>query len=264
MTYNANGRVTQIDNNGTPTGPTVVLDLTYDNLSRLTSQAATVSSTADFLNSYTYNAASQLTKITQQSQSGGNSVASKRIDLTYTTTGQLSTVDRYANLAGSQLVATSTWGYDAKGQATSLTDAQGATTLASYTWSYDRIGRLTGDSINSVADTFTYDASGQITAVTHNGSGTEAYSYDANGNRTGGGHTTTTNNQLTSDSTYNYTYDNEGNLTRKTTISGGAFLSANLFHCQFHSGAPGANYHRGEKQHNQAIDNDEERPPAPT
>ena len=105
FSYNSNGLVTKIDNNGTATGPRVVLDLTYDNLSRLLSQAATVSSTADFLDNYTYNAAGQLTKLTQQGQTGGNSVAAKRLDFSYSTTGQLTSVDRYANLTGTQLVA---------------------------------------------------------------------------------------------------------------------------------------------------------------
>src|SRR5207244_838334 len=77
MTYDANGAVSQIDNNGTPTGPRVILDLTYDHLSRLLTQAATVASSADFLDTYTYNAGSQLTEMTQQGQTGGNSVADK-------------------------------------------------------------------------------------------------------------------------------------------------------------------------------------------
>ena len=33
------------------------------------------------------------------------------------------------------------------------------------------------------------------------------------------GYTVGTNNRMTSDGVYNYTYDNEGNLTRRTKIS---------------------------------------------
>jgi RHS repeat-associated protein len=40
----------------------------------------------------------------------------------------------------------------------------------------------------------------------------EAYSYDANGNRTNAGYTTRQDNRLRSDGTYTYRYDNEGNL----------------------------------------------------
>jgi RHS repeat-associated protein len=47
------------------------------------------------------------------------------------------------------------------------------------------------------------------------------YSYDANGNRTMTGYSTGTDNRLTSDATYNYTYDNEGNVLTRTQISTG-------------------------------------------
>ncbi len=41
-------------------------------------------------------------------------------------------------------------------------------------------------------------------------------SYDANGNRTTSGYQTGTDNRVTSDGTYNYSYDNEGNMTGKS------------------------------------------------
>ncbi len=50
------------------------------------------------------------------------------------------------------------------------------------------------------------------------GSNTEAYSYDANGNRTSGGNVAGVNNQLTTDGVYNYQYDGEGNRTKRTNI----------------------------------------------
>src|SRR5205085_2062222 len=68
--------------------------------------------------------------------------------------------------------------------------------------------------------TYTYDNTDQLTGVS--GARTETYTYDANGNRTMNGYTTTAGNRLTSDGTYNYTYDNEGNLTTQTKISDGA------------------------------------------
>lgn len=224
-TYNSDNSVTQVDNNSTPTGPHVVLNIGYDNLNRKTSESATVAGTADYLNNYAYDAASQLTQITQQGQSGGNSVAAKRVDYTYTSIGAVSTIDRYANLAGTQLVDTSTYGYDAAGKPTSLSEDKGGTNFASYTWTYDNMGRLTADTIGSASDGYTYDAASQLTAATHSGGGNESYSYDSNGNRTNTGYSTGTNNQLSSDGTYNYTYDNEGNLTQKTTISTGAYVT---------------------------------------
>jgi YD repeat-containing protein len=48
-TYNSDNNVTQVDNNGTPTGPHVVLNIGYDNMQRETSLSATVAGTADLL-----------------------------------------------------------------------------------------------------------------------------------------------------------------------------------------------------------------------
>jgi hypothetical protein len=46
----------------------------------------------------------------------------------------------------------------------------------------------------------------------------EAYTYDLNGNRTNGGYATGVDNRLTSDGTYSYLYDDEGNRQSRTNI----------------------------------------------
>ena len=46
--------------------------------------------------------------------------------------------------------------------------------------------------------------------------GTATFSYDANGNRTDPGYVTGSNNQLTNDGVWTYTYDAEGNLRKKS------------------------------------------------
>src|ERR1019366_2651553 len=48
---------------------------------------------------------------------------------------------------------------------------------------------------------------------------TEHYSFDVNGNRTISGYVTGVGNQLLSDGTYNYTYDQNGNTLTKTRIA---------------------------------------------
>jgi RHS repeat-associated protein len=58
-----------------------------------------------------------------------------------------------------------------------------------------------------------------VTAVS--GSATESYSYDANGNRTLDGYVVGPGNRLSSDGTYDYTGDNEGNILTKTRIADG-------------------------------------------
>jgi YD repeat-containing protein len=80
-------------------------------------------------------------------------------------------------------------------------------------------GQLTSYTGPEGAVNFSYDATSQLTGAT--GARSEGYSYDANGNRTMTGYSTGDGNRLTSDGTYTYTYDNEGNLLSKTRISDG-------------------------------------------
>ncbi len=150
-------------------------------------------------------------------------VASKRVDFAYNGVGQYTSVTRSADLAGTLLVATSSYGYDGDGRITSLAHAKGSTTFNSFTWSYDALSRPTQQTSNDGTDAYTYDASSQVTGATHTSQANESLTYDANGNRTVSGYSTGTNNQLNSDGVYNYQYDAEGNRTRRTEIATGKY-----------------------------------------
>ena len=54
----------------------------------------------------------------------------------------------------------------------------------------------------------------QLTSVTHTNDSlvNESFSYDANGNETGTGYTTSTGNEQTASPGYTYTYDADGNI----------------------------------------------------
>ncbi|RCS50455.1 hypothetical protein DTL42_11260 [Bremerella cremea] len=142
---------------------------------------------------------------------------------------QFTSISRYADLAGTELVATSTYGYDAADRLTSLTHADSSSsTLAGYTWGYDEGNRLTDFTVAgySAEDaTYTYDDTDQLTGADRSGTTSdESYTYDENGNRTGGSYSTDDNNQILSDGTYNFTYDDEGNRLTKTNISTGEVI----------------------------------------
>src|SRR5260370_537754 len=92
-------------------------------------------------------------------------------------------------------------------------------------WRCDHMGRLTADTIGRGSDSYSYNAASEVTAATHSGGGNESFSFDANGNRTNTGYSTGTNNQLSSDGTYNYLYDANGNMTKQTTIATGAYVT---------------------------------------
>jgi hypothetical protein len=51
------------------------------------------------------------------------------------------------------------------------------------------------------------------------GDATDSWTFDANGNRTLSGYETGDANQLLSDGTWDYEYDDEGNQTQRTNIS---------------------------------------------
>jgi RHS repeat-associated protein len=194
----------------------------------VTQVADTINGQAAGLTSYTYDALSRMTRITQS----GAGVAPKRVDLTYDPTGSIATIARSSDLGGTQLVATSTYTYNTRGLLTSLTHANaGGTTLDFENLTYDAASRITSSTDRDGTTTYTDDQRGELIGANHTAAGlsNEAYTYDANGNRvsSGPGQSATTDqigpgNQLASDGTSDYTYDAEGNLVRQTTIASGA------------------------------------------
>jgi RHS repeat-associated protein len=140
-----------------------------------------------------------------------------RIDLAYDAAGNMVSQTRYADVAGTVKVGTSLYAYDGAGRVTAITHQDGAgNTLAQFGYVYDPAGRLTSQTVNGATTNDTYDAVGELTA-----SGGSAYSYDGAGNRTMAGYQTGPGNQLLSDGTWDYAYDNEGNLVRKIDPSTG-------------------------------------------
>src|SRR5262249_26785322 len=129
-------------------------------------------------------------------------------------------IQRWRDLGGTQLTASSTYAYDQLGRLTSLAHAGPAAVVATYSWTFDALNRVA--SLTSLDGTFsyTYDAVSQLTAVT--GTGPEAYAYDLNGNRQNTGYASGPNNQLLSDGLYAYQYDDEGNRVRRTRLVDGA------------------------------------------
>lgn len=138
--------------------------------------------------------------------------ADARVDSTYTPLGAVDTLTRYADLAGTTLVGTTEYDYDAGGRVTGVTtkDDVGATLLATG-YGYDLADRLTSRTEGGVTTTYTYDAAGQLT-----GDGATTFAYDATGNRTGAGVVVGDGNRVLSDGTWAYTYDDAGQLVKKS------------------------------------------------
>src|SRR6185503_579464 len=108
----------------------IVMANTFDASSNRTQLAATIGSTADFVNDYSIDNLTRNTRIERHGVSGGNTVAETRIDLAYSADSQFDTIDRYTDLAGEHLAVTTAFGYDLMGRVTSLNHSQGETELA--------------------------------------------------------------------------------------------------------------------------------------
>jgi RHS repeat-associated protein len=213
--YDNQNRSTSIDNTGTPNFPVVILGQTYDANSNRLRLTDTIAGQLRGTEAYTYDTINRLTRITQS----GTGVQPKRVDMAYTPVHQLATLTRYSNITGTTLVASSSYGYDPLNRLIQLVHAQNTTNLNTYSWVYDAVSRITQMSSVDGTSTYSYDETDQLTGVTQSFQPNEVYSYDLNGNRTIAGYQTTTNNRLQSDGTYTYLYDDEGNLTRRTTIA---------------------------------------------
>jgi YD repeat-containing protein len=83
-TYDQAGRLTSVDNTGTPNAPNVVLGYTYDAVNNRLTTTDTINGQLKGTESYTYDALDRVTRITQS----GNGVSDKRVDLTYDAASQ--------------------------------------------------------------------------------------------------------------------------------------------------------------------------------
>ncbi|GIW91674.1 MAG: hypothetical protein KatS3mg109_2106 [Pirellulaceae bacterium] len=224
LAYDDLDRLVSIDNQGTPNIPRVVLNSSYDVSGNRTRLAAVIDGTDDFVNDYTYDHLNRMTRVDQYGVAGGHAVAEKRVDMAYNSLGQFTQIVRYSALSGtpSDEVATSVYTYDAAHRLVGLSHNRGGQPLFTpYSWTYDPLDRITQMVNSDGTSVFTYDQTDQLTGADHSYQTDEAYQYDANGNRTGGGYVTGSNNQLLEDGTYRYEYDAEGNRTAKEAIATG-------------------------------------------
>ena len=83
-----------------PGVPKVVLSYGYDAVNNLTSVTDTIAGTQRGVETFDYDVFNRVKRITQS----GNGVAEKRVDMTYDAASQMTGLQRYSNLAGTQPV----------------------------------------------------------------------------------------------------------------------------------------------------------------
>ena len=185
----------------------LLLTFSYDQVGNRTK----VQDSLNGVTTSTYDAANRLSR--REFSDGATPL---RLDYTHTDRDQLLSTTRYSDLAGSSKVGSTTYAYDDVGRTTGVKhrDAVDAV-FEDYQYTFDAAGRMVTERINANATTtFTHDDTNQLTAAT--GGRTESYDYDLNGNRDAGGFTVTAGNRIGTDGVYTYTYDIEGNISKRS------------------------------------------------
>ena len=204
LSYNAANEVTQVQE---PFGLTLTFG--YDPAGNRTK----VQDSTGGLTTVAYDADNRMSAV--QYSEGSTSLA---YDYAYDTRGDLASISRFKNSAGTSLVGTTAYSYDNAQRLTGIKETKtGGTVIGQYTYTYDNANRLTSEDVRGATTSYSYDNADQLTA-----DGSTTYSYDAAGNRTNTGYSTGTGNELTTNGTYTYTYDAAGNVIQQTQGAAGA------------------------------------------
>lgn len=229
--------------------PGVVVEYAYHYLDADLASISTLvgatfeSKTFDSQIEYSYTPNGQIETIEQS----GPNAATKFVKYTYNQSGLTTQIERTEQPPPSGNpptntspvpVATTKIGYrDSQGKKTNRVQSMShtasnstlgsGTSLASYSQGWDLGGRLV--SMTSTADqavTYTYDHNDQLKSATYQklAYADLNFSYDANGNRNGGGNTPGPDNRQASDGVSDFAYDLDGNMTRRTNKTTGAVI----------------------------------------
>jgi RHS repeat-associated protein len=241
-THDLLNRVTSVDNAGTKDMPHVILSYAYDDNGNRTrvedNLGVAVVSTYDNRNRLDTRAWENLPNVLIE-----NAVDEVLVDFDYYRNGAESQLRRYdvdETTGALTLVGRTDYGnLDATGRVRTISHRDAMEqAIAEYTYGFDRLGLVKDLLYNNRDDqydfdvTYSYDDLGQLTdadytdATTARGIYTdELYRYDKNGNRTTARvlgedvtYTTGRGNQLDFDTNFDYRYDPEGNLVRKTDL----------------------------------------------
>jgi len=180
FTYDNRDRVLTVDNTGTPGIPNVVpcgFSYGYDGVGNIKSVTDAINGVAGGTNAYSFSSLNRLTQLLSSPPSlrscfgmrtqTGKNVRDKRVDFGYNAIGQFTEIDRYANLAGSQLVTGTDYAYDKLNRLTSLTHNNGTADVAFYKFAYDAGSRITKiTDIDGVTD-YSYDNRDRLIGRSH-------------------------------------------------------------------------------------------------
>jgi len=210
-TYDAAGRVVSETTTGTPSSPqpAVALTLTYDPSGLPLSVHGPEGTT-----SYGYDAAARIVAVTDAN--GG------AFHLAYDSLGRLVGVDRPNGVSDALT-------YDLANQLISRVASRSGSALTSAAYTYDASGRRISLADPAGTHAYAYDSGGRLVSASHpaaSGIANETYSYDAVGNRLSSADSATNTydsaDRLTTDASFDYTYDAKGRLVSRRDRTSGA------------------------------------------
>ncbi|MFZ5724648.1 MAG: RHS repeat-associated core domain-containing protein [Pseudomonadota bacterium] len=140
--------------------------------------------------------------------------------------------------AGNGLLTATTLGsvttantYNAFGELATHNAKHGSSTLFATSYTYDTLGRIAtrAETVQGITSNtvYGYDLAGRLQTVTKNGVQVESYSYDANGNRTGG--TYDDQDRLLAYGANTYTWTANGELDAKVNAAGTTDYSYDVY-----------------------------------
>jgi RHS repeat-associated protein len=191
------------------------------------------SAVTDFKNVYDYDTLDRLVQLEQLDQSGGNTVAEKKIEFLILNNDQYLLVMRNSWASSSwQMAAKTLYGYDQLGRLADLWHRKpNDNNIEHYDEiEYDKSSQLTQLRTKHTTNdpqlsTYTYDRTNQLTGVDNepDDSLDRSYAFDENGNRTevdGTEYSADSDgyNRVLQDGTYQYEWDDEGNLTKRIEL----------------------------------------------
>jgi RHS repeat-associated protein len=213
--YDARGRLTRVETAATAAQPASQSDYLYDANGNLTQLSATAIGRGGQFLTYTYDALNRLTRA-----STGFSGFGQAPTFTYDALSR-----RTSMTLPDGVVANYT--YDAASQLTSLVHQGSTGPIASFNYTYDALGNRTTMTEALGTNSYAYDQLNRLTQATHPqpANPTETFTYDPVGNRLNSHlstlHSFDAANRLLEDSNFAYTYDENGNLTSKTSKANG-------------------------------------------
>jgi RHS repeat-associated protein len=179
-----------------------------------------------------YSGYDYLNRLTQVSQTATGPFANwqnKSVRLSYYDDGSTQSITRYSDATWTNIVVNTAFGLDASGRLISQVHARpngtSTATLSSYQYKYLADGRLMNEvsavpslNFNNIVNNFGYDATGQLTSADRGQGADESFAYDDTGNRIVNNSIVGKGNRIQNDGNFIYTYDAEGNLTRRQRV----------------------------------------------